>query len=77
MQAPAVSFIAVYKLRESVYNKGRNMKEGMLMCSREELDIILQEIAGAYRSVYGDNLVKILSFQDLCEIEGNRKRTLG
>ena len=32
------------------------------MCSRQDLDIILQEIAGAYRSVYGDNLVKILMY---------------
>ena len=32
------------------------------MCSKNELDIILREIADAYRSVYGNDLVKVLMY---------------
>lgn len=32
------------------------------MCSKHELDIILQKIAETYRSVYGSNLVKVLMY---------------
>ena len=32
------------------------------MCSRHELDIILKKIAETYRSVYGDNLVKVMMY---------------
>lgn len=32
------------------------------MCSKHELDIILQKIAEAYRVVYGDNLVKVMMY---------------
>lgn len=32
------------------------------MCTRKELDMILQQIKKAYRLVYGDDLVKILLY---------------
>lgn len=32
------------------------------MCSRQELDAILQKMAEAYQDVYGDSLVKILMY---------------
>ena len=32
------------------------------MCSKQELDSILREVAAAYRLVYGDDLVKILMY---------------
>ena len=32
------------------------------MCSKHELDVILQKIAETYRSVYGSNLVKVLMY---------------
>ncbi len=38
------------------------MKGGIDMCSKHELDIILQKIAEAYRVVYGDNLVKVMMY---------------
>lgn len=32
------------------------------MCSKQELDSILREVAAAYRLVYGDDLVKIMMY---------------
>lgn len=32
------------------------------MCSKYELNIILRKIAETYRSVYGDNLVKVMMY---------------
>ena len=32
------------------------------MCSRQELDLILQKMANTYQDVYGDSLVKILMY---------------
>lgn len=32
------------------------------MCSQNELNTILSELAAAYRNVYGDNIVKILLY---------------
>ncbi len=32
------------------------------MCSRQELNIILQKIAAVYREVYGDDLVKVIVY---------------
>ena len=32
------------------------------MCTRNVLDVILRQIAGIYRDVYGDNIVRILLY---------------
>ncbi|MCD8006057.1 MAG: nucleotidyltransferase domain-containing protein [Oscillospiraceae bacterium] len=32
------------------------------MCSRHDLDIILEEVAKSYRKTYGDNITKILLY---------------
>ncbi|MCC8130252.1 MAG: nucleotidyltransferase domain-containing protein [Oscillospiraceae bacterium] len=32
------------------------------MCSRQDLDIILDEVAKSYRKTYGDNITKILLY---------------
>ena len=32
------------------------------MCTRNDLDVILRQIAGIYRDVYGDNIVRILLY---------------
>ena len=57
-----MAVIVVYKLKKSVYNEISNTKEGIVMCSKHELNIILKKIAETYRLVYGDNLVKIMMY---------------
>ena len=57
----------VYIFREKGYNRKKvRIQEGRkgaeCMCSQNELNILLKEIAAIYRKVFGDDIVKIVLY---------------
>ena len=57
----------VYIFREKGYNRKKvRIQEGRkgaeCMCSQNELNVLLKEIAAIYRKVFGDDIVKIVLY---------------
>ena len=60
----------VYIFREKGYNRKKvRIQEGRkgaeCMCSQNELNVLLKEIAAIYRKVFGDDIVKIVLYGHL------------
>ena len=48
--------------KDMLYNDSINRAGGVSMCTRNELNIILQKMAQIYRSVYGEELVQVILY---------------